>query len=588
MTDKIADLLRARYDDFTVSERTIAGWLLDNMASVPFETASSIGQRVGVSAMTVGRFLKTIGYARLSALKDDLRAFMTLPDINTGKRQIVTAPASPAFRAYQRVLDKRKSLLVGGALATVMMGWIGYTNISNGFTARAAATAEDTAGQPTAQPIASRVESPFGVESGSPDLDMEFDLPETVQVVQATPPPPPPGQEEPEPTAEPEPQAARTTSPLPFRMGRTVQPPQDEPEDELPPVPGPPQPGVASAPPTSPYLASQPGVTPMPTGEPVPLPANLSFVPLTDTAEEPSTVLSPEGQDDTGLPSAPGATLAVTPQDSTSEQAPPPASLSSERAQEEEPAATRLNWEGGEEEATTPEKSLSFAPSQQTTLSTTSARSTLPPVPQVGGDTPAPPAPQATTRPPAAEPEVTDLSALLSPGTPLEAELVTGVAAADGAAVPVIARTTGDWCNVSDCPEITWIGEASYAGTNRVELVFSQAVVGNTVQSTTATAFDRDRLPGVQASVRDAAPTAVQDVIRGAVGGASSYLDALNSRETVFLREGEIITEQAEPDLGNYLLQRGTELFSLPTEQTSILRLAEIAPGTPFTVIYGL
>ena len=488
----------------------------------------------------------------------------------------------------KRVPDKRKSLLVGGALATVMMGWIGYTNISNGFTARAAATAEGTIERPTTQSMASRVESPFGVESGSPDLDMELDMPETVQVVQTTPPPPPPGQEEPEPTAEPEPQPARTTNPLPFRMGRTVQPPQDEPEDELPPVPGPPQPGVASAPPISPYLASGPGVTPMPTGEPVPLPANLSFAPLTDTAEEPSTVLSQEGQDDTRLPSAPGTTLAVTPQDSASEQALPPASLSPERAQEEAPAATRLNWEGGREEAIPLEESLSFAQSEQTSLSTTSAQSTLPPVPQVGGDTLAPPAPRATTQPPAAEPEVTDLSALLSPGTPLEAELVTGVAAADGAAVPVIARTTGNWCGGNDCPEITWIGEASYAGTSRVELVFFQAVVGNTVQRTTATAFDSDRLPGVQASVRDAAPTAVQDVIRGAVGGASSYLDALNSRETVLLREGEIITEQAEPDLGNYLLQRGTELFSLPTEQTSILRLAEIAPGTPFTVIYGL
>lgn len=487
----------------------------------------------------------------------------------------------------KRVPDKRKSLLLGGALATVMMGWIGYTNISNGFTARAAATAEDTAERPTTQPIASRLESPFGVESGSPDLDMELDLPETVQVVQTTPPPPP---EQEEPTAEPEPQPVRTTSPLPFRTGRTVEPPQDEPEDDLPPVPGPPQPGVASAPPISPYLASGPGVTPTPTvtGEPVPLPANLSFAPLTDTAEEPSTVLSPEGRDDTGLLSAPGTTLAVTPQGSASEQVLPPASLSPETAQEEAPAATRLNWEGSEEEATTPVKSLSFAPSQQTILSTTSAQSTLPPVPQVGGDTPAPPAPQATTRPPVAEPGVTDLSALLSPGTPLEAELVTGVAAADGAAVPVIARTTGNWCGGNDCPEITWIGEASYSGANRVEISFSQAVVGNTVQSTTATAFDRDRLPGVQASVRDAAPTAVQDVIRGAVGGASSYLDALNSRETVLLREGEIITQQAEPDLGNYLLQRGTELFSLPTEQTSISRLAEIAPGTPFTVIYGL
>ena len=73
MPNKVAQRLRESYDGFTVSERMIAGWLLDNMASIPFETAASIGQRVGVSAMTVGRFLKSLGYARLSALKDDLR-----------------------------------------------------------------------------------------------------------------------------------------------------------------------------------------------------------------------------------------------------------------------------------------------------------------------------------------------------------------------------------------------------------------------------------------------------------------------------------------------------------------------------------
>ncbi len=73
MPNKVAQRLREGYDGFTVSERMIAGWLIDNMASIPFETAASIGQRVGVSAMTVGRFLKSLGYARLSALKDDLR-----------------------------------------------------------------------------------------------------------------------------------------------------------------------------------------------------------------------------------------------------------------------------------------------------------------------------------------------------------------------------------------------------------------------------------------------------------------------------------------------------------------------------------
>ena len=40
-------------------------------------------------------------------LKDDLRQFMTLPAIRTGKRQIVTAPSSAAFRRYQKVLAER-------------------------------------------------------------------------------------------------------------------------------------------------------------------------------------------------------------------------------------------------------------------------------------------------------------------------------------------------------------------------------------------------------------------------------------------------------------------------------------------------
>jgi DNA-binding MurR/RpiR family transcriptional regulator len=73
MANRVEQRLRERYDGFTVSERMIAGWLLDNLAAIPFETAASIGQRVGVSAMTVGRFVRALGYPRLAALKDDLR-----------------------------------------------------------------------------------------------------------------------------------------------------------------------------------------------------------------------------------------------------------------------------------------------------------------------------------------------------------------------------------------------------------------------------------------------------------------------------------------------------------------------------------
>ena len=96
MPNRVAALLRDRYDGFTVSERMIAGWLLDNMATIPFETAASIGQRVGVSAMTVGRFLKSIGYARLSALKDDLRGEL-------GDAPWLLAPAAGAAGADARL-----------------------------------------------------------------------------------------------------------------------------------------------------------------------------------------------------------------------------------------------------------------------------------------------------------------------------------------------------------------------------------------------------------------------------------------------------------------------------------------------------
>lgn len=73
MTSRVAQRLAERYDRLTVSERMIAGWLADNLDQLPFETAASIGQRVGVSAMTVARLVKGLGYDNLAALKADLR-----------------------------------------------------------------------------------------------------------------------------------------------------------------------------------------------------------------------------------------------------------------------------------------------------------------------------------------------------------------------------------------------------------------------------------------------------------------------------------------------------------------------------------
>jgi DNA-binding MurR/RpiR family transcriptional regulator len=65
--------LNRRQATFTPSQRRIATYMLHNLSAIPFETAASLSRRVGVSPMTVGRFLRTIGYRGLGELKDELR-----------------------------------------------------------------------------------------------------------------------------------------------------------------------------------------------------------------------------------------------------------------------------------------------------------------------------------------------------------------------------------------------------------------------------------------------------------------------------------------------------------------------------------
>src|SRR5699024_11711328 len=62
-----------RWETFTASEQKIATYLLDNIRGIPFETAASLARNVGVSSMTVGRFLRNLGSAGVGELKQELR-----------------------------------------------------------------------------------------------------------------------------------------------------------------------------------------------------------------------------------------------------------------------------------------------------------------------------------------------------------------------------------------------------------------------------------------------------------------------------------------------------------------------------------
>jgi DNA-binding MurR/RpiR family transcriptional regulator len=64
--------IKDRQATFSRAESAIAAYLVTHLREIPFETAASISRKLNVSPMTVGRFLRSLGYEGLSALKEEL------------------------------------------------------------------------------------------------------------------------------------------------------------------------------------------------------------------------------------------------------------------------------------------------------------------------------------------------------------------------------------------------------------------------------------------------------------------------------------------------------------------------------------
>lgn len=73
MSEALSERLRAGFPGYTRAERAVASYMLANLPRLPFETAATIAESVGVSQMTVGRFLRGLGYSNLAELKEELR-----------------------------------------------------------------------------------------------------------------------------------------------------------------------------------------------------------------------------------------------------------------------------------------------------------------------------------------------------------------------------------------------------------------------------------------------------------------------------------------------------------------------------------
>jgi DNA-binding MurR/RpiR family transcriptional regulator len=76
-----AERIAERLPRMTRSEREIANYMLNHLHLLPFETAAVIAGKVGVSAMTVGRFLRTVGYSGIGEVKEELRQTAVSPGL---------------------------------------------------------------------------------------------------------------------------------------------------------------------------------------------------------------------------------------------------------------------------------------------------------------------------------------------------------------------------------------------------------------------------------------------------------------------------------------------------------------------------
>lgn len=133
--------LLAATESGTPAERALAHYLLSSLSSLPFETAASLAEKVGLSEASVGRFCRAIGYRHLKDLKSSLQVDLgeqawligdRLKDFHRSSQQsnvelsraleleiaalvsVYELAASPAFDAAVKRLAQRRTVYVAG------------------------------------------------------------------------------------------------------------------------------------------------------------------------------------------------------------------------------------------------------------------------------------------------------------------------------------------------------------------------------------------------------------------------------------------------------------------------------------------
>ena len=101
---------------------------------------------------------------------------------------------------------------------------------------------------------------------------------------------------------------------------------------------------------------------------------------------------------------------------------------------------------------------------------------------------------------------------------------------------------------------------------------------------TTALAFGLDDQLGLDATVRNEAPNIAADLVGAALRGVTDHAEGLSENQSI-VQNGEtvVVQDQATP-LEWAVVGSAAELFSPPEQERSLVRVAEVPEGTPFTL----
>jgi hypothetical protein len=164
------------------------------------------------------------------------------------------------------------------------------------------------------------------------------------------------------------------------------------------------------------------------------------------------------------------------------------------------------------------------------------------------------------------------------PGTRVPGRLAVKLVVPEGEEVPVAVETE-DGAVV--------LGKARLSPTRRVDLVLDQVVLAGRAFPVRAVALGADMAQGLPAQVREEAPSLVADLVRGSLRGLSDYVRARSQQTTITTTPGggTVVQQGQTPPLELFLGAAAADLFTVPQGTRAVVRVAEVAEGTPLTVL---